>query len=408
MTIFSHIYDNGLVLVAEPMSWVESAAFTFLIPAGSVYDPEDRAGLAGLVCEMTLRGAGNRDTRALVNELDRLGVERGEGVADSHSSLAGAALAANLPDALRIYADILRRPQMPEGQLEAARLVAQHELQSIEDDPHHKVMTELKQRHYPYPWGRPAQGDEAGLAAITMDDIRAQWQQCYRPNGTILGVAGQFEFEPLVEQVGELFGDWNSADEPTVELRENRVRRDHLASDMKQTQIGVAYPSVPYKHPDYFRAWAGVSALSGGMSARLFTEVREKRGLCYSVYASYHTLRDRGAVLCYAGSERAQETLDVMLAELVRLSEGIGPSEIDRLKARAKSTLVMAQESSAARSGALARDWYHLGRSRTLDELGRCVDELTLEGINEYLREHPPGDFTVLTLGRQALEVATD
>jgi predicted Zn-dependent peptidase len=111
--------------------------------------------------------------------------------------------------------------------------------------------------------------------------------------------------------------------------------------------------------------------------------------------------------LCYAGTsaDRAQQTLEVVLAELVRLAEGIEEHEIDRLKARIKSALVMQQESSAARSVSLAREWYHLGRARTLEEIGRLVDELSCASINEYLAEHPPGDFTIVTLGPQPLEV---
>jgi predicted Zn-dependent peptidase len=174
-----------------------------------------------------------------------------------------------------------------------------------------------------------------------------------------------------------------------------------------QTQIGVAYSSVPYRDPKYFQAWGSVGALSGGMSSRLFTEVREKRGLCYSVYATHHTLRDRGCVLCYAGTsaERAQETLDVLVGELVRLARGIEPQELDRLKARVKSGLIMQQESSSARSGAIARDWYLLGFVRTLDELGRMIDEVTTKSINDFLAESPPREFTVVTLGPRPLEV---
>ena len=181
---------------------------------------------------------------------------------------------------------------------------------------------------------------------------------------------------------------------------------EHLPYDSSQTQIGIAYPSVPYRDPDYFQAWGAVGALSGGSSSRLFTEVRERRGLCYSVHASYSTLRDRGGVFCYAGTsvDRAQETLDVILAELARLAKGIAEDEPDRLKARIKSTLIMQQESSAARSTNIARDWYHLGRARTLEELERLVDRLTSRSINAYLAEHPPGDFTVVTLGSRPLE----
>ncbi|HXT59352.1 MAG TPA: insulinase family protein, partial [Pirellulales bacterium] len=182
--------------------------------------------------------------------------------------------------------------------------------------------------------------------------------------------------------------------------------RDHLQHDSNQTQIGIAYPSVAYRDADYYQASAAIGVLSGGMSSRLFTEVREKRGLCYTVYATHSTLLDRGSVFCYAGTsaERAQETLDVTLAEVIRLSDGIEPGELDRLKARIKSGLIMQQESSSARSGSLVRDWYYLGRVRTLDELGAIVEALSPDSINAYLAKHRPGDFTIVTLGPKPLE----
>ncbi len=227
------------------------------------------------------------------------------------------------------------------------------------------------------------------------------------PNGAILGVAGRVDWEPLVDLVGQLLGDWQPQPAPTIVEQPAEEKYRHVAYDAKQTQIGIAYRSVPYRHADYFQAWGAVGVLSGGMSARLFTEVREKRGLCYSVHASYHTLLDRGAVFCYAGTaaERAQETLDVTMGELVRLRAGIEEHELARLKARIKSALIMQQESSSARSSSLARDWYHLGRARTLDEVGGLIDALTCASINAYLAQHPPRDFTVVTLGPSALEI---
>ncbi len=143
------------------------------------------------------------------------------------------------------------------------------------------------------------------------------------------------------------------------------------------------------------------------MSSRLFTEVRERRGLCYTVSASLQTQLERARVLCYAGTsaERAQETLDVTFSELQRLGAGILPDELTRLKARIKSSLIMQQESSSSRSGAIAREWYHLGRVRSLEEIGSLVDELTAPMINEYLQSHPPTDFTFATLGPQPLEL---
>ena len=218
----------------------------------------------------------------------------------------------------------------------------------------------------------------------------------YRPNGTIIGVAGNFDWSQVRDHVARLYGDWAAqpAEEPPV--GKPGKQHEHLEQDSNQTQIGIAYASVPYRDPDYFQAWGSVGVLSGGMSSRLFTEVREKRGLCYSVYATHQSLRDRAGVLCYAGTsaERAQETLDVTLGELVRLREGIQTEELGRLKARIKSALVMQQESTSARSAAIARDWYYLGRVRTLEEVAALVDGLSRESINAYLADHPPSHFT--------------
>jgi predicted Zn-dependent peptidase len=268
-------------------------------------------------------------------------------------------------------------------------------------------MLELRRRHYPDPWGRPSQGEMEALETIGIGDVRRSFDQRFRPNGCILGVAGRVDWPWLVNHVGKLLADWAPRELPSVPIGAARTAREHLAHESNQTQIGIAYDSVPYRHPEYFQAWGAVGVLSGGMSSRLFTEVREKRGLCYSVYATYHTLRDLGSVLCYAGTsaERAQETLDVTLGELARIAEGIEERELDRLKARIKSSLIMQQESSSSRSSSIARDWYHLGRVRTLDEVGALVDGLSRQSINAYLEKHPPRDFTIVTLGPKALEV---
>jgi len=405
--IKSCTFPNGLVLVAEPLAGRQSAAFTFLVPAGCALEPAGHEGLSGFACEMVQRGCGPRDHRQFVLDLDHLGVERTESVGHAHLMFGGATVAENLAPALAIYADLLRRPHLPEEHLESVRSLLLQELQSVEDEPSQKLMIELRRAHYGDPWGRPTQGRREALETIGIDDIRRFFHQRFRPNGAILGVAGRFDWQQLQQTVGELLGDWQQQQELPPAEGDGRAAYRHLTYKSQQTQIGLAWPSVPYRHPDYFRAWGAVGVLSGGMSARLFTEVRERRGLCYSVYAYYHTLRHRGAVLCYAGTTaaRAQETLDVLAAEVRRLAQGIEAHELARLKARMKSALVMQQESSFARSSAIARDWYHLGRARTLEEIDRLVEELSCENINAYLREHPPGDFTVVTLGPEELEM---
>lgn len=396
-----------MVLVGEPTKSVESAAFTFLMPAGCSYDPPQRAGLASLTSEMMLRGAGPRDSRAWVSDLENLGVERGESVGVAQATYHGATLRDNLYAGLALFADLLRHPHLPADQLEAGRSTCLQELRAIDDEPSHKLMIELRRRRYPDPWGRSSHGDEPSLRATTIEDVRKFHERHYRPENTILAVAGNFDWRRLCDEIEQLFSDWPAGNSSEPASGNGEGAGDHIPFQSNQSHVGIAYPTIPYKHPDYFQAWAAVGVLSSGSSSRLFTEVREKRGLCYTVYASLHTQRDRASVLCYAGTtaERAQETLDVTVGELQRLGKGIEPSELNRLKARIKSSLIMQQESTSARSGALGRDWYHLGRARSLDEVGQIVDALSAETINAFLKKNPPSDLLVVTLGPEPLEM---
>jgi predicted Zn-dependent peptidase len=403
----THTLANGMVLVAEPMVGLESAAFSFLIPAGTIYEQQSQLGTSSLMTDMLLRGCGSRDSRKFLADLEILGVQRGESVTAPHVSFGGATVAENLAPALDIYADLLRRPHLNPEHLPAAQQVILQELRAIEDDPGHKTMLELRRRHYPDPWGRNSEGSIPTIEAASMAQVKQHYTSYLRPNGTILGVAGKIDWPRLLDQVERLFGDWKPVPDPTISLGPSQPRQQHLTQDSAQTQIGLAYESVPFRHPEYITASGAVGILSGGMSARLFTEVREKRGLCYSVYASYHTHRDRACVICYAGTtaERAQETLDVIVHELKRLPGTVLEEELERLRARVKSSLIMQQESSGSRAGSLAREWYHLGRVRTLEEIGAQVDALTAAGINKYLVENPPRDFTAVTLGREPLQM---
>lgn len=407
MSIFSHTYDNGLALIGQSMPWLESAAFTMLLPAGCYRDPQELAGLANFTCEMAQRGCGERDSRQFVSDLERLGVDHSSSVSNAHASYSAAMISANLLPALSIQADLLRRPLLPEDQLEEGRLVCLQELRAVEDELAHKVMIALRSQLYPDPWGRSRFGTFESLQTITHADIARHFQATYQPGGTIIGVAGKFDWDQLRDHVGELLGDWPTSAPPEVEEIPVEGTYQHIEHDSNQTHIGVAFDSVPYADPRYYQARGAIGVLSDGMSSRLFTEVREKRGLCYTVHASIQSLRDRGSVLCYAGTstDRAQETLDVMVGELVRLAEGVEEAEVDRLKAGLKSTVIMQQESSTARSAAIAYDTWHRGSVVTLDEIKAVIDGLTSDSINAYLREHPPRDFTVVTLGEKELEV---
>ncbi len=404
--IQTHTFGNGLTLVVEPMSDVQSAAFSLLVPGGSIYDPPNKNGTASVLCELMTRGAADRDSQRLSADLDNLGLQRSENVGGKYLTFSGATLAENLAPVLKIYADIVQRPRLPAEQFEAARGGVEQTLRALEDEPRQKVIIELRRRCYNSPWGLPSDGSLGDLDAISIDSAREQFDRCLRPNEAILGIAGRVQFDQLMSLVEEEFGSWDEKPELTFESGSSGPSLDQIHHESTQTHIGIAYDAVPYRDPDYYAAWAAVSILSGGMSSRLFTEVRERRGLCYSIYATLNSLPDEGRVLCYAGTttERAQETLDITLGELVRLQDGIEEGELDRCRARAKSSLIMQQESTIARSSAIARDWFHLGRVTTLKEVRDKIEALTVEHVLNYVRQHPARDFTILTIGPQPLE----
>lgn len=405
--IYSHRLANGLTLVAEAMPWLESAAFALLVPAGCMYDPRDRTGLGNLTCEMIQRGAGSRNSRQFVDDLENLGADTSASVSIAHMSFGGAMPAVNLDAVLSIYADVAQRPHFPEDQLDDARAVCIHDVRSIEDELSQKAMLELRRRHYGDPLGRSNHGTIPSLEAIELSDVHSYFGRLFHPADAILAVAGKIDWPRLVDQVEALFGNWSAADTPAIQETPGERGYFHIPHEASETHIGIAYDSIPYRHSDYFQVRSAIGVLSDGMSSRLFTEVREKRGLVYTVHASCHSLVDRGSIFAYAGttSDKAQETLDVMLAELQRLKSGVNDDELARLKAHLKTSLIMQQESSRARAGSIAGDWHHLGRVRPLAELQGLLNAVTCQSINDYLQHEPTPRYTVVSLGEKPLQV---
>src|SRR5438445_12475482 len=154
----------------------------------------------------------------LILALPTLGLDRDESVGSMHTRFWGATLSRNLPAALEIYADILRRPHLPSEELEAVQALAVQDIQGLEDEPRQKVLIELRQRHYPSPLGHDRRGTVAGIEGLTIRKIRAHYQRLFNPHGAILSVAGNIEWEPLRDQAGRLPGEWKGGEEPELKL----------------------------------------------------------------------------------------------------------------------------------------------------------------------------------------------
>mgnify|MGYP001123744120 CR=1 FL=1 len=396
-----HILKNGMVLVGEPMEAVESVAFGFMLPVGAARLPEGCCGAGNVICDWIFRGAGERDSRQLGDALDGLGLHRAGSVGSSHISIGAALEAENLADALDLYADIILRPQLKEDQFELARQLAVDSVLALDDDPRQKVMLKLREQFYPSPLGRSTIGDIEELKALTAESARGIIKEKFNLSETIFAVAGKYDFDAAAAQIEKLFeADGEKPVEPAA-LGAKGGAYTHLDNDGAQVHIGLMTETVKPIEKDYYNARVAVSVLSGGMSARLFTEVREKRGLCYAIGARYHGLKEAAGIMCYAGTtpEKGQETLDVIIGEFDRLSEGVSEEEIQRAKVGLKAALILQSESSSSRAGGIASDYYMFGRVRSLDEIKNKVEETSVDSVLAFLRNNKFKDYTVVTIG---------
>jgi predicted Zn-dependent peptidase len=316
-------------------------------------------------------------------------------------------LGKNLLAVLPVYGDMVQRPMLPEEGFDPSVDLALQQLDSIEDEPSHKLSLALRERHYPFPYGRPTSGKREDLEGLTAEKLRGDALRRLTPAGGILAVAGMFAWEDLVKGVEEAFGGWQAQAMPALETKPAPRGTVHITQETNQSQIGLAWDTVADAEPESILMQTALNVLSGGMGARLFTEIREKQGLCYSVHAGYSSLKKQGAVFGYAGTspDRAQRTLDSYIAELKRFEKGITAEELERSRIGMKSRVIMQGESSGARAGALAYDFYHRGRTRTLEELREQIEGVTLARVNDFLAGHPVWELTVVTLGPGELRV---
>lgn len=388
-------------VVYQAMPWLPSLSVSLVMPFGSVTDPVGLEGAANVAHEWLQRGAGDLSSRALSDAMEDLGMRRGGGAGRESSSLAASFLTSELERAMPLFASMVTAPRFDEDEFESARELAVQELESLEDAPNQKLFTALLARFVTSPQGRSAYGSAEGLAALTPALVRDEAARIVGPQGAVLALAGGSDWASILPVVEASFAAWSGNSQPTPAVTLGSPERGHVEAESAQVQIGLAFPSpVPGSEEGYVYS-VGLGVLSGSSGARLFTEVREKRGLVYAVSASNRGLKGFGYTIGYAGTtpDRAEETLEVFMAELKRMNEGVSGDELARAKTGLLSALVMQSESSGGTAGRLAADLFNLGRARTLEEVTAKVEAVTLERLNDYLAGNPLPEPTVLTLG---------
>lgn len=398
---------NGLSILVERLPAVQSAAVSLSFPAGIIFEQRGKNGVAALLSDLLLRGAGPYDDRQFLIALDCIGLQYSISPGWHHITFSAATVATRLKESLELIGTMVLQPHMERSHFESCVVGREQILRSIEDELRQKLAIEMRRRTYPSPYNRPIEGTLEHLDSITLEDVQEHYRRCCIPEEATLAIAGNVDPEMVLGWCEAIFGNWSGKLSPPAPELERHSYAGHIDFDSTQTQIGIAYPAVSYRDPDYYNAWATVGILSGGMSSRLFTRVREERGLCYAIGASLNTLKDRGRVFCVAGTtnERAQETLDVTLHELAAVGEDLTEEELQRCQARAKSSLIMQEESTTARAAAMVRDWFHLQKVVPLEEIRQKVDSITLDAIRGYIERHPATMVQVLTIGPEPLQV---
>ncbi len=393
--------SNGIELVFEPMPWLTTVSTTILVPLGSSTDPDGHDGAASVLLEWTQRGSAGRSSRDYTDALDDLGVRRGFSSGREMSTLRASALADVFPEALALLASSLIEPELSDAQFEPARALAREELASLDDHPSQRLFEALRGRFFTSGHRRSVYGSTDGLAALDADGLRRDAARRLGAEGTIVAVAGGLEWDAVRDAVEAAFGGWGGASVPIPDAAVREPFREHIEAPSNQVQIGLAYESLAADDPDWYAQTLAMEVLSGGMGSRLFAEVREKRGLVYTVAASVRTLHRFGYTLGYAGTtpERAGETLEVMVAEIDRLREGVEADELERARKGIVSDLVMQGESSGARAAALARDLFLRGDVRPLAAVRAAIEATSLEEVNGYLSRVPRVRPRIVTLG---------
>ena len=395
MTAVLHRLANGITVAVDPLSGAESIALGLYAKVGSRSEPEPLSGLAHLVEHMVFKGAGGRDTRALAEAIEDVGGSLNAWTARDQTAFHGRALPRDLPLVGELIADLVRLPHFDDAHLEREKQVILSEIGESVDSPEDLVHDHLFEAAFDgQSIGRSVLGREASVRAATRDDCIAWIEQQFVPSRLILAASGKVDAGELLALAERLFGDMDAKPEPEIEpARFTRgLRNDRRVFEQAHWCLGL--PGLRSADPGMPALSIFVQALGGGTSSRLFQELREERGMAYSIYAWAHGFADTGMVGigCAADRARAAESIALAREVLGQTAETLTEQEIQRARAQIEAGLLMGQETPQGRADHLARSVEIFGRVVPIDEVItelRAVDVAAARAAGAALLEGP-------------------
>ena len=402
---FYHRLSNGIEMVGQYMPSLSSITFGFQLDAAVVNEPDERQGLAHLFEYMLFQGTKQKDARALNEAFESLGARKGASTGLETSQVWAQIVNTRFDATLQLINEILLTSTFPSDDLEQMRSIVLQEIRRRDDEPMSRIFELVRANFYRgTALSRPILGSSESVSKLQRQDLVDFWRARYQPDNTLFAIAGKFDWDHVVEQMQTLFGNWTGHAESTPEQRPaptTNIALEH--QEGKQEHLALMSPFPNYLDPDYYAAQVVSEVLGGNMASRLFVEVREKRGLVYSVSAGLASNRNIGAMRIYAGTtpEQARECLKVIVDELHKLEQaGITADELERAKVQLKSENVMRSEGSGARMGAISRSWWYERKIRTIQEVKDAIDAVTQEQVLNVLHRFSPlNPLTVAAIG---------
>lgn len=382
MTGERHVLPNGLTVAVDPLAGAESVALGVYASVGSRSEPESLSGLAHLVEHMVFKGAGGRDTRELAEVIEDVGGSLNAWTARDQTVFHGRALARDLPLVAELIADLMRAPHFEAEHLEREKQVILSELGESVDSPDDLVHDHLFEAAFDgQPIGRPVLGNEQSVCAVSRQDCRDWLKHQFVPSRLVLSASGKIDPMAVLKIAERLFGDMEVAEAPAVEPAQFTGGARNDRRSFEQAHWCLAFPALPAGDPRQPALGLFVQALGGGTSSRLFQELREERGLAYSIYAWNQAFADTGLVGIGCAAERRQASESVQLARevLAATAESLSEAELNRARAQVEAGLLMGMETAQGRADQMARSIEVFGRILPLDELLAQIRGVTLE-----------------------------
>ncbi|MEA2975231.1 MAG: hypothetical protein QOF19_751 [Alphaproteobacteria bacterium] len=382
---------SGLVVVTETMPHLETASLGVWVGSGSRDEHPDEHGISHLLEHMAFKGTSRRSARQIAEEIEAVGGDLNAATSAETTAYYARVLRADVPLALDVLSDILADPTFEAGELSREQNVIVQEIGASEDTPDDIVFDYLQETAFPkQPLGRSILGTPESVRSFGEVGLRAYLSRNYRAPDMVVAAAGAVDHRAVVREVEHRFISFNGPAAPVPQPAHFGGGGMHIAPrDLEQVHLTMALEGLPQLDPGLYSLQVFTSVLGGGMSSRLFQEVRENRGLCYSIYSFHAPYLDTGMFGLYAGTDEANasELMRVVVDQIATTAATITEAEIARAKAQMKAGLLMALESSRARVEQLARQMLIFGRPIPLSEIVAKVEAVTVESARAAGRE---------------------